>query len=209
MQKTRGSYQVSEQRRASILKHAFEVFAKNGFRGGSIKQVAELEGISEAGLLHHFNSKSNLLIAVLEYRDDETMRTFTTNEQEDGFWFIESWLSLIARNVNTPGIVELFCILSAEATAQDHPAHEYFKQRYQFSADTVRRNFQKLQKQGRIETRLNAATLAAELIALSDGLQIQWLLDSNLDMLKGHKDFFKRIVAEPYQKELQKILKKY
>jgi AcrR family transcriptional regulator len=124
MARPRGNYQVTEARRESILVSAFNVFAKSGFRGGSLKQVAEQVGMTEAGILHHFKSKSALLIAVLEYRDTDSRHTFLpVNEVVSGEEFINHWLGLVRYNMDNQGIVELFCILSAEATSTDHPAH--------------------------------------------------------------------------------------
>ena len=56
MARPRGNYAVTAERRATILQSAFEVFAKYGYRGGSLKDIAEIVGISEAGILHHFKT---------------------------------------------------------------------------------------------------------------------------------------------------------
>jgi AcrR family transcriptional regulator len=69
MARPKGDLLFTEERKKEILVAAFEVFSDKGFRGGSLSHVAELVGISDAGILHHFKSKSNLLKAVLEYRD--------------------------------------------------------------------------------------------------------------------------------------------
>jgi len=203
MPKTRGSYQVSEARQKSILRHAFEVFSKNGFRGGSLKRIAELEGISEAGLLHHYKSKSELLIAVLEYRDVGTEYNFLPYEITTGEEFVHRWLDLISHNMKNKGIVELFCILSAESTAPDHPAHEYFKNRYQQVIQLVTEYFQIMQKSGQLVEGSDPSELANELIALSDGLQVQWLLNPKWDMIKPHKSFFKNISKPEFHSRIE------
>ena len=166
MARPRGNQQMTEARRQSILVSAFNVFAKSGFRGGSLKQVAELEGISEAGILHHFKSKGQLLIAVLE---------------------------------SNKGIVELFCILSAEATAEDHPAHEYFKERYKFVTELTAKHFELLHKEGKLREGIEPDSAASALVAVSDGLQVQWLLDPSWDMLEGHRAFFRGILRPEFE----------
>jgi ubiquinone biosynthesis protein COQ9 len=63
--KRRGPYAKTEEKRRVILDAALEVFAKSGYRSGSIRDIADRVGMSEAGLLHHFPNKSALLAAVL------------------------------------------------------------------------------------------------------------------------------------------------
>ena len=193
MARPRGNQQMTEARRQSILVSAFNVFAKSGFRGGSLKQVAELEGISEAGILHHFKSKGQLLISVLEYRDRISEFNFP-NENSSGERFIAGWLNLITDNMANKGIVELFCILSAEATAEDHPAHAYFKERYKFVTELTGKYFELLKNEGKLREGIEPAAAASALIAVSDGLQVQWLLDPSWDMLEGHRAFFRGIL---------------
>ena len=198
MARPRGNYQVTEARRESILVSAFNVFAKSGFRGGSLKQVAELEGISEAGILHHFKSKGQLLISVLEYRDRASEFNIPT-ENSTGERFISGWLDLISYNMANKGIVELFCILSAEATAEDHPAHEYFKQRYKHVTNLTSRYFALLHKEQKLRPGIEPEEAATALIAVSDGLQVQWLLDPSWDMLEGHRSFFRGILKPEFE----------
>lgn len=200
MARPRGNYQVTEARRESILVSAFNVFAKSGFRGGSLKQVAEQVGMTEAGILHHFKSKSALLIAVLEYRDADSQATFLPmNTTVSGAEFIEHWLGLIRYNMANPGIVELFCILSAEATSNDHPAHNYFKERYKSVAGITTAYFNILQQEGMLRNGLESVDLAKTLIALTDGLQVQWLLDPSWDMLESHRAFFRGILRPEFE----------
>jgi AcrR family transcriptional regulator len=198
MARPRGNQQMTEARRQSILVSAFNVFAKSGFRGGSLKQVAELEGISEAGILHHFKSKGQLLIAVLEYRDRASEFSLPS-ESTSGERFIAGWLDLISHNMANKGIVELFCILSAEATAEDHPAHEYFKDRYRTVSAITGKYFELLKIEGKLRDEISPQEAASGLIAVSDGLQVQWLLDPSWDMLEGHRAFFRGILRPEFE----------
>src|ERR1700755_1778137 len=58
-----------EERRARILEVAQRLLARNGWRGTTLGQIAKEAGVSPAGLLHHFESKEQLLHAVLDARD--------------------------------------------------------------------------------------------------------------------------------------------
>jgi AcrR family transcriptional regulator len=196
MARPKGDAAVTEARKLQILQAAFEVFSSRGFRGGSLAQVADLVDISEAGVLHHFKSKGALLIAVLEYRDQVSQEVAHITDNMQGADFVNGWFDLIAFNVSHPGIVELYCIISAEATAEDHPAHEFFKNRYEYVIRLTAAALQDLANRGYLLKNLDPTDVARSLIALSDGLQVQWLLDRKWDMLEEHKNFFRATLSK-------------
>ncbi len=190
MARPKGDASVTAARREEILAAAFEVFARAGFRGSTLTQVSEKVGITEAGILHHFKSKANLLIAVLEYRDALTASRMDLENVKPG-QFVEVWLDLIEFNTRTPGIVEMYCIVSAEATSEEHPAHSFFKNRYDGVIDLTTAAIRNMASAGWLRDHLKPEDVARGLIALSDGLQVQWLLDRNWDMIEEHKNFFR------------------
>lgn len=195
MARPKGDSSVTEARKQDILKAAFEVFAKNGYRGGSLSQVSEIVGITEAGILHHFKTKANLLIEVLAYRDELASEISGVTEAS-GLEFVTGWLNLIDYNISVPGIVELYCIVSAEATAADHPAHKYFQDRYEYVIGVTTASMQRIHDDGYMRKNLDPVDLGRAIVALSDGLQVQWLLDRKWDMIDEHKAFFRRILTD-------------
>jgi len=187
--KPRGSYAKTEEKRRSILDAALEVFAQSGYRSGSLREVAERVGMSEAGLLHHFPNKSALLAAVLERRDEQSY-SFVPFDSDDGALSIPGLVALAAYNASIPGVVELYCTLSAEATSPDHPAHDYFVRRYQWTHANLTRSFQNLADRGMLRPGVTPERAARSTVAMMDGLQVQWLLDrDSVDMaddLRSH-----------------------
>lgn len=191
----RGPYSKSEATQRAILDAALEVFAESGFRKGSLREVAAKVGISEAGLLHHFPSKKVLLARVLERRDEHS-RTILPSESEVGEDVIRGFLDLARYNSTTPGVVELFSILAAEATSPDHPAHQYFVDRYVSARATIERAFTDLQAKGQLRPGVEPATAARAVMALLDGFQLQWLLDrSILDMEDDLRSYLQLVVT--------------
>jgi AcrR family transcriptional regulator len=57
---------TADQRRASILKAATEVFAEAGYRAGKVSEVAARVGVTEPVIFQNFGSKAALFAAVLE-----------------------------------------------------------------------------------------------------------------------------------------------
>jgi AcrR family transcriptional regulator len=170
----RGPYAKTARRRQEILRTAIEVFAEYGYHGSSVREIAARVGLSETGLTHHFGGKAALLSAVIQERDEEDQVHWRTLADLPG---------LIAQNAERPGIVALFTLLSAEATAPTHPAHEFFTGRY----ESVRRGLTELvraaQRDGTIRADLDPGLVAQVLIAVMDGLQVQWLYDRGADMV--------------------------
>lgn len=56
------------ERRRVIIEAALILFARNGFRGTTTKEIAQAAGCSEATLFKHFATKDELYSAILETR---------------------------------------------------------------------------------------------------------------------------------------------
>jgi AcrR family transcriptional regulator len=193
----RGPYAKSQQTRTSILDAALKVFAESGYRSGSLRNVADRVGMSEAGLLHHFPSKSALLAAVLERRDEQTEEQFDFDPTH-GIEILRSLVKLAAYNASTPGVVELFCTLSAEATSPEHPAHGYFLERYAFTRRMTLAAFEELAENGDLRPEITPEEASRVVIALMDGLQIQWLLDrDSVDMAGDLRSHLNALLTRP------------
>jgi AcrR family transcriptional regulator len=165
-----------EQRRAEILAAALEVFAERGYRGASLAAVAEKVGLTQQGLLHYYPSKDALLIEVLRRRDELDVDAFGPAH---AFTQVEQ---LVAQNAARPGLVQSFTVLSAESVTEGHPANPFFVERYgkvrAMIAEAIR-----AQVGDDLPASLTPEQAASLLIAVMDGLQLQWLLQpEEIDM---------------------------
>ncbi|WP_159499878.1 TetR/AcrR family transcriptional regulator [Microbacterium sp. 18062] len=194
----RGEYAKTGAKREAILAAALGVFAESGYRAGSLREIATRVGMSEAGLLHHFPNKEALLAAVLDRRDgDDLSRVHIIVDAEDGAETLRGLVELAAHNASVPGVVELYCTLSAEATSPDHPAHGYFLGRYDWARGMVGRAFERIARDGRLREGADPARAAIATLALMDGLQVQWLLNRDVvDMSEALREYFAGLVAD-------------
>ena len=182
-----------------IVEVATGLFGRTGYRAATMVQIAEACGISRAGLLHHFPTKEGLLQAVLrerDRRDHERIRRDRVGAADgagsgaggdgieaDGLSMLADLVALVAHNETIPEIVNLFAVLSAEAGAPGHPAHDYFVRRYAASRRNFEQTLRLARDQGVLADGVDPAAFALELVALMDGLQVQWLLDRDqIDM---------------------------
>ncbi|WP_120338997.1 TetR/AcrR family transcriptional regulator [Cryobacterium soli] len=173
-----GRYPKGVAKRAEILETALALVARNGFRQTSVRDIAAAVGLTQAGLLHYFESKDDLWVAILRTRDaiDEA-------KDPDDPDPAATYAALIRHNAEVPGLVQMFANLSAAAaTDPGHPAHEYFRQRYAQSRATIAAGLRRMQESGRLDTTVDPEMFASILMAVSDGMQVQWMFDETRDM---------------------------
>lgn len=176
----RGPYAKTAQTRQRALDAAVEIFSGTGYHGATLTDVADRLGMTLTGLQHHFADKESLLAAVLEERD---RRARAETPVRPGLDAIDQLLSIVDRNERNPRLTELHTVLSAEATDPSHPAHGYFVERYDRERAAGARFFQSQVEQGLLPSGADTGSLATLLIAVADGLQLQWLLDEQaIDM---------------------------
>jgi AcrR family transcriptional regulator len=180
MQPSRPSRRTQAERtrtsRAKIINSATESFAQNGFRGAKMADIARDASLTGPGLLHHFPSKTHLLMEVLKERDQIDSQRMQTFLGKNGNDFLDALIELVEHNQTVPGLVQLFNLLVAESISPDHPAHGFFIERYQRGREHWMQAITQAQQAGEVRSDLPAETLAALLFAMMDGLQVQWLL---------------------------------
>jgi len=163
------------ERREAVLRAAMSVFGQRGYNKGALVEVAEQAGMTHAGVLHHFGSKQALLVAMLQYRDGQEAAGVPGRAQTEGPAFLGHLLDTVAENTTRPGVVQTYTVLSAESVTEGHPAQQYFRVRF----FTLRGKIAGVlaEVSGRDADDPEVRDDASALIALMDGLQVQWLLD--------------------------------
>jgi AcrR family transcriptional regulator len=184
--RVRGPYAKTEARRAEILRTALESFAERGFQGSSLRDIGDAVGLSPAGVLHHFASKEALLAAVLAERDATSVAHF---EHAHGIGVLDALRGVVAENLAQPGLIRLFTTLSAEAINEEHPAHHYFQLRYAGARELIAEALSQGQRDGDVGADVDVQMAASLLIGIMDGLQMQWLLNEEFDMLAAFDTF--------------------
>ncbi|MBU2665172.1 TetR/AcrR family transcriptional regulator [Actinoplanes bogorensis] len=155
------------ERRRQIVEVTTRLIAERGFWGLSMQDVADGCGVTVPGLLHHVGSKDGLLLAVLDHRDEADMQ-WVLAQAPGGLR--ETCAAVVRRNAGQPEIVRLFAVLEAESLTPDHPAHDYFRARQERTVETF-------------SVLCGDAVLARQVVALMDGLQLQWLRFPSLDLV--------------------------
>ncbi|MGO2933924.1 TetR/AcrR family transcriptional regulator [Microbacterium sp.] len=175
----RGAHAKGVARRQEILDRAIDVFRERGADGTSLRRIAEAIGVSHAALLHYFDSREQLLVAV--YAHAETQRAAAgTLDKEPG---VERMVDAAIANVEVPGLVQLYSTLvAASLESGSEVSRDYFSRRFERLRAELTASFRAQQQDGLIRDDVPAEQLAALVIAASDGLQIQWLLNPSVEL---------------------------
>ncbi|MBZ3900370.1 TetR/AcrR family transcriptional regulator [Streptomyces griseiscabiei] len=190
----RGAYAKTAEVRQKILDACVEAFGAGGFHGATMREIAKLAGISQTGLLHHFDSKAELLIEVLAAHERETSRIVREADDLDA---LQAQLQVTHANEARPGLIQLHSMIAGEATADDHPAHELYRARYDSLRLHLTRIFAELRGRGCLKVDTKPEILANLFVAVMDGLQIQWLYAPGaVDISTGLEAFIAGVVDD-------------
>lgn len=188
---TRGPYRKSIERRERILEAALEVFAEHGDRGTSLQEIADRVGVTQPALMYYFGSREELLLAVLQRRDTlGTEVAGTTGTPGDAV------VRALRHSMEQPGLMKLFVSLSAAATDPGHRAHEFFADRYRELTAGITDTVAAGQDAGLMRADVDPEHVARLLLAVLNGLQVQWLMDPSVDMIAMAETFL-RVCTEP------------
>ena len=164
----------SEDKKARILAEALTLFSTRGYVGTSLADIARASDISKAGLLHHYSSKDQLLAAVLDERDRRTMSRLPGGDAGAEV-ALAAWVEMVAHNQRHPDGVALYTAMSAAVIDADHQAHPWFRQHLMSAIAYLVDALERGKVTGEVRADAPSEQIARKLVALSDGLQVQWL----------------------------------
>jgi AcrR family transcriptional regulator len=170
----RRSYPKGTRRRKQILESAIALFAQRGADRASLRTVGEAIGVSHTALRHYFSSRDELLVEVYRAHEALTLEDASSAQGSAVGVMVEA----AERNRSIPGLVELYAALTTDALQESHAVtREFVRDRFRMLRETLAARIESGQQAGRIAADINPQDAAALVIAASDGLQIQWLLD--------------------------------
>ena len=193
MASTESAERSGKLSRARIIEIAFEHFAANGYRGASLAKIAAEVGISQPGLLHHFPNKSALFMAVLLERDTRDLDAVGMQVEKiaelDAHQLFDFLEGLVRHNAENRNMVQMAHLTAAEATGPDHPAHEWVVLRTSYFRDLCTAALQNGVDKGQVRKDADPRAVATMLIAASEGLENQWLIDPTVDLAGSFVEF--------------------
>ena len=195
--KRRGPYAKTPVRRAEIIKHATEAFSQRGYQASSLREIAAAVGMTQPGLTHHFATKEELLTAVLADKD----RTYIKELAEESAEIVHRLRGIVERNSARFELMRLFTVLTGEAVNPQHPAHEFFRDRFTRARGLFAVMVAEGQAAKELAPELDPEKTATVIVAVMEGLQLQWQLDERVDMVEAFDAFLDRLVPPRRRKQ--------
>lgn len=170
----------SEARREQILTDSVQLFIEQGYHGVTMSMVARACGISPTGLAHYFATKDQLLEAILHRRDDVDTANITRHrdDAEAGWIQVSRLVDLVRHNETQPRLVRLFTTMAAEATNPEHPARRWLLDHHHRARTTIMAACAHAKATGELSEDAPESEIARALLAVMDGLQLQYLSDA-------------------------------
>ncbi|MGN2429735.1 TetR/AcrR family transcriptional regulator [Pseudomonas syringae] len=173
-------------RKVEIIKAAMIIFARDGYAGASLTNIAKVAGISQVGLLHHFPSKLVLLQAVLEHRDQYVASRLQEANQDGSLQGFISFLKLVMSfSIEDASVSQALMIINTESLSVTHPAHRWFSERFGIVHGHLQAHLSSLVKTGAIRPDIDVKQISLEIASMTDGMQIQWLRSPSDVQIEG------------------------
>lgn len=188
----RGAAGTAEATRERIVAAASELFAERGFHATPMTSIAEAAQLSQTGLLHHFPSKDDLLAAVLEQRDVRDYAALSARRPEPArAWdACDDLVELVRLNAGREAFVRLFTSLAGEAVDPEHPGHAWLGRHHAQAVAVLTRALREAVEDGTADPAIPAESIGRQIVALMDGLQLQWLMaPDEVDMAAEVADY--------------------
>ncbi|MGV8895505.1 MAG: TetR family transcriptional regulator C-terminal domain-containing protein [Rhodoglobus sp.] len=116
---------------------------------------------------------------MLSHRDETDVADLEEQHIPDGMALFRHLIRTAFMNAQRAGLVQAYAVLSAESVTDDHPGREYFQMRYDTLRGSVAHAFQVVCAERGVTSTGTIDLASASILAVMDGLQVQWLLDPN------------------------------
>lgn len=180
-----------EDRKQRILGVAQRLLTRNGWRNTTLAQIAGEAGVTPAGLLHHFESKEQLLHAVLDARD------FDDDAHADRKGDLIAEIAQVAdRFSRSPELVGTFTVLLVENILPEAPLHDRLLARQRDAIGIVAEGIRRGQAAGRYRTDIDPVVKAVEILAFINGMETTWLLDPSIPLAAVFKEYAETLARD-------------
>jgi AcrR family transcriptional regulator len=185
-----GQAKRGQERRDAIIDAAITVFSERGYRDGSLADVAEKVDLSPAGILYHFGSKEELLLAVIAERDRRASAAPLSGGELRGTAALRASVRFAEQSEGERGLAALHTVLQAESFEPDAVTHEYFQLRSRFLRGTVAELLREAQSLGEVRRDVDCDAKAIEVVAFLEGAAVVWLIDPEVSLVDLYRNYF-------------------
>lgn len=170
---------VSDERRQQILDAATAVFARMGFEGARMDDIAEEAGVSKGALYLYYKSKDAIIATMLEFFFNQALKHIRSLATGEGS-VTTQLLNLthqLTREMDRmaalqPIALQFYAIAARQSSVRQH-LRGYFASYRAIMEDMVQRGI----AQGEFRTNVQPSEAAITMCALLEGLALLWVID--------------------------------
>jgi AcrR family transcriptional regulator len=185
----RGSYAKTKERRRAIAEAALELVLEKGHRSVITADVARRAGLSEPGVLYHYPTKDDLLLATLRLSDEFEWSTMPLGES------VRRAPARAVESLRRINVVRLHTAMFGESSDPTHPAHEYFKERWRAGDERMVESIRRLQAAGLVDSTIEPFRASRWIHTAWEGLQLQWLAQQDFEVGTELQSLIERILG--------------
>jgi AcrR family transcriptional regulator len=159
-----------QQTRDVLVEAATEVFARRGFEGASLEEIAESAGFTRGAIYKHFAGKEELFFAVIDDYNERVIRAIAPASPDAREWDVSRLADLWRESVS--GFDDLSAIgLEFQLYELRNPsARERGVAHRRKNRELVAAFIEEVADRAGMTLRLPATTLAGVILAAADGL---------------------------------------
>lgn len=161
-----------ETRRAAIIAAATREFGRKGYESARVADIARAAGVTDAGLLHHFPTKTDLFMAVVERREEayQSIRIPAPTLRA----FFDDFIDAVAKAAEEPDLLRFRVMLTGASRIEGHPVEGRAQRTLEAALDTMVPFVAERIAAGEIRADQDPQQLILELLALNEGIRDQW-----------------------------------
>jgi AcrR family transcriptional regulator len=161
-----------DARRTRILTAATDEFGRKGYENARVADIARSAGVTDAGVLHHFATKYDLFMAVVERREEvyQTIKLPTDSVRA----LFDEFIAVVRLAAQDPGLLRFRVMLTGASRIEGHPVEGRARRNLEAALDTLVPFVRRRIAAGEIAEGTDPQQLVLELLALNEGIRDQW-----------------------------------
>ncbi|RZU66348.1 TetR family transcriptional regulator [Microterricola gilva] len=161
-----------DARRLAILAAATREFGRKGYESARIADIARAAGVTDAGVFHHFASKQELFMAVVERREEvyQSIRLPMDTVRQ----LFDAIIGTVHVAAAEPDLLRFRVMLTGASRIEGHPVEGRSQRSLEAALDAFVPFIEQRIEQGEIAQGVDAQQVVLELLALNEGIRDQW-----------------------------------
>ena len=164
---------------SAVMDCAQRLFVSQGYHGTPVEQIAQCAGLTKAAVFFYFVDKQSLLNAVLERVEEQVYRPLFEELAQTETSASERLVTFLHRQAvvgaEDADMLLLPVTISKEFSGSDNPAGQRVRKLYDQKYAAIEQVVADGQRSGEFSQHASAAALASVIVAIHDGMLLEWL----------------------------------